>query len=87
MAALKGPSSPAAPTSPGMVKPSRVVNTLGRVLMYASAIAPKLLALVMNSTFRMFGESNAAQGIAKPETVEPSNEQVAMANLMKGVHF
>ena len=68
-------------------KPSRVVDTMGRMLIYAGAIAPKLLALVMNTSFRMFGESNAAKGIAKPESVEPSSEQVAMANLMKGVHF
>lgn len=35
----------------------------------------------------MFDDSNAAKGIKKPEHIEPTSEQVALANLMKGVHF
>ena len=40
----------------------------------------------MNTVFRMFSDSAAARG-KKPEKVEVSNEQVALASLMKGVHF
>jgi hypothetical protein len=41
----------------------------------------------MNITFRMFGDSNAAKGIKQTEHVEATSEQVAMAALMKGVHY
>ena len=37
--------------------------------------------------FRMFNDSAAARGDSSPEKVEVSNEQVALASLMKGVHF
>ena len=42
---------------------------------------------MMNTVFRMFDDSAAAKGKKKPEKVEASNEQVALAALMKGVHF
>jgi hypothetical protein len=41
----------------------------------------------MNVVFRMFNDSAAARGDKKVEKVEASNEQVALAALMKGVHF
>ncbi len=41
----------------------------------------------MNITFRMFDDSDAAKGIKKSEHVEASSEQVAMAALLKGVHY
>ena len=41
----------------------------------------------MNTVFRMFGDSAAAKGEKQAEKVEASNEQVALASLMKGVHF
>jgi hypothetical protein len=47
----------------------------------------KEAATAMNIAFRMFDDSNASKGIKKAEHVEPSSEQVAMAALMKGVHY
>jgi hypothetical protein len=35
----------------------------------------------------MFSDSAAARGERQPEKVAVSNEQVALASLMKGVHF
>jgi hypothetical protein len=52
-----------------------------------TALAPKFSEVVMNQVFRMFKDSAAAKGDKKAEKVEASNEQVAIAALMKGVHF
>ncbi len=68
-------------------KPSRVVTGMGRMFQIMHLVAPKLTATAMNIPFRMFDDSNASRGIDSKEQVEPSSEQVAMAALMKGVHF
>ena len=68
-------------------KPSRILTGMGRMFQIWHLLAPKLAATAMNIPFRMFGDSNAAKGIKQVEHVEPSSEQVAMAALMKGVHY
>lgn len=67
-------------------RPSRITTSMGRMFQIWHLLAPKLAATAMNIPFRMFDESNAAQG-KKAEKVEVSSEQVAMAALMKGVHY
>ncbi|MAT92177.1 MAG: short chain dehydrogenase [Halioglobus sp.] len=68
-------------------KPKRIATHLGIFLQVMSALAPKLSEVIMNTSFRMFGDSAAARGDKRPEKVEVSSEQVALASLMKGVHF
>ena len=68
-------------------KPKRIASRLGIFLQVVTAVAPRFSELLMNTVFRMFSDSAAARGDAKPEKVEASNEQVALAALMKGVHF
>ena len=68
-------------------RPSRIVTGTGRMFQIWHLLAPKLAATAMNIPFRMFGDSNAAKGIKKSEHVEATSEQVAMAALMKGVHY
>ncbi len=68
-------------------KPKRIATNLGIFLQVMTAVAPKFSEVMMNTVFRMFEDSNAAKGVKKDETVEVSSEQVAMAALMKGVHF
>ena len=68
-------------------KPKRIATPMGVYLQVMTAVAPKLTEVIMNIVFRMFGDSAAARGDKKPEKVEVSNEQVALASLMKGVHF
>jgi len=68
-------------------KPSRITTGTGKMFQIWHLLAPKLAATAMNIPFRMFDDSNAAKGIKKAEQVEPSSEQVAIAALMKGVHF
>lgn len=68
-------------------KPKRIASHLGIFLQVMSAIAPKFSEVLMNTVFRMFHDSAAARGDGSKEKVEASNEQVALAALMKGVHF
>ena len=60
---------------------------MGIYLQVMTALAPRFSEVVMNVVFRMFNDSAAARGEAHGEKVEVSNEQVALASLMKGVHF
>ncbi|MCZ6829879.1 MAG: SDR family oxidoreductase, partial [Gammaproteobacteria bacterium] len=66
-------------------KPKRIATNMGIYLQVMTALAPKFSEVVMNVVFRMFNDSAAARGDKKPEKVEVSNEQVALASLMKGV--
>lgn len=68
-------------------KPSRVLTGMGRMFQILHLVAPRLAATAMNIPFRMFGDSSAARGIKQVEQVEPSSEQVAIAALLKGVHY
>ena len=68
-------------------KPKRIATNMGIFLQVQNALAPRVSEVVMNIVFRMFGDSAAARGDKQAEKVEASNEQVALAALMKGVHF
>ena len=68
-------------------RPSRITTGMGKMFQIWHLLAPKLAATAMNIPFRMFEDSNAAMGIKKADQVEPSSEQVALAALMKGVHY
>jgi NAD(P)-dependent dehydrogenase (short-subunit alcohol dehydrogenase family) len=68
-------------------RPKRIATQLGIFLQVMSAVAPKFSEVLMNTVFRMFGDSAAARGEKQVGKVEASNEQVALGSLMKGVHF
>ncbi|NQX88087.1 MAG: SDR family oxidoreductase [Halioglobus sp.] len=68
-------------------RPKRIATQLGIFLQVMSAVAPKVSEVLMNTVFRMFGDSAAARGEKQVGKVEASNEQVALGSLMKGVHF
>ncbi len=69
-------------------KPKRIATHLGVFLQVMTALAPKFSEVLMNTVFRMFADSAAARGGKEgEEKVQVSNEQVALASLMKGVHF
>ncbi len=70
-------------------KPSRIATRLGIFAALINAVAPKAYEVVMNTAFELFPDSAAANGDKKAlrgET-EPSNEQIAFASLMRGVHW
>ena len=67
-------------------KPVRVATRLGIFGEVLHAAAPRITQIVMNTTFRMFPDSAAAKGekAAKP-TLSP--EAIALAQMMRGIHF
>ena len=67
-------------------KPVRVATRLGIFGEILHAAAPRITQIVMNTTFRMFPDSAAAKGekLTKPQL---SAEAVAMAQMMRGIHF
>ncbi len=69
-------------------KPKRVATGMGKFLSVMGALFPKFVEIANNATYRMFPDSGAAKGGATgKELPEATSEQVAMAALMKGVHF
>lgn len=69
-------------------RPSRIATRLGVFASVVNAIAPKAYEVVMSTAFELFPDSAAARGdraALKDET--PSQEQIAFAALMRGVHW
>ena len=70
-------------------RPTRIATRLGIFAAVVNAIAPKAYEVVMNTAFELFPDSAAAKGDKKAlkGEIEPSNEQIAFAALMRGVHW
>ncbi len=82
-------------------KPKRLATRLGTFGQVLYAVSPKIVDQVMNTAYRIFPDSKAAkgdkkadaEGDGKPEERKPEKEQemsteaIAMAYLMRGVHF
>ena len=70
-------------------RPSRIATRLGIFSALVNAVAPKAYEVIMSTAFELFPDSAAAKGdkkALKGETA-PSNEQIAFAALMRGVHW
>jgi len=67
-------------------QPQRIATRLGIFAQVLHAVAPKVAEIVMNSAFRMFPDSAAAQGV-KDHQAAASQEQIAFASLMRGIHW
>ena len=67
-------------------KPQRIATRLGIFAQTLHAVAPKIAEIVMNSAFRMFPDSSAALGVSEDQQ-EASQEQIAFASLMRGIHW
>ena len=69
-------------------RPSRVATRMGIFAATLNALAPKAYEVIMNTAFEMFPDSAAAKGDRKAlKDEQPTNEQVAFAALMRGVHW
>ncbi|MFN9032070.1 MAG: SDR family oxidoreductase [Betaproteobacteria bacterium] len=68
-------------------KPVRIATRLGVFGQVLHALAPRVAQIVMNTTFRMFPDSDAAKGGKDGEKPKASADQIAFANLMRGIHF
>jgi NAD(P)-dependent dehydrogenase (short-subunit alcohol dehydrogenase family) len=67
-------------------RPQRLATRLGIFAQVLHTVAPKISEIVMNSAFRMFPDSASAKGIKSGQN-EASQEQLAFASLMKGIHW
>jgi hypothetical protein len=83
-------------------KPKRVASRLGTFGQVLYAVSPKSVDRIMNQAYKIFPDSKAAKGEkdkkddssskdgdggGKKKDGEMSTEAIAMAYLMKGVHF
>ncbi|MBZ0086834.1 MAG: SDR family oxidoreductase [Thermomonas sp.] len=66
-------------------RPSRIATRLGIFSALINAVAPKAYEVVMSTAFELFPDSSAAKGEGKDAA--PSQEQIAFAALMRGVHW
>ena len=68
-------------------KPVRIATRLGIFGEVLHALAPRVAQIVMNTTFRMFPDSDAAKAPKDGEKPKATADQIAFANLMRGIHF
>jgi NAD(P)-dependent dehydrogenase (short-subunit alcohol dehydrogenase family) len=69
-------------------KPVRIATRLGVFGALLHAVAPKATQIILNTAFRMFPDSTAAQGRKEGgKDVELSPEQVAFAQITQGIHW
>ncbi len=70
-------------------KPVRIATRLGITGELLHAAAPRIAQIVMNTSFRMFPDSDAAKGDGAGKGSKPqlSAEAVALQQMMRGIHF
>ena len=69
-------------------KPVRVATRLGIAGQVLHALVPRAAQIIMNTTFRMFPDSSAAQHKEKSALPSPpSADQVAFQQFMRGIYF
>jgi NAD(P)-dependent dehydrogenase (short-subunit alcohol dehydrogenase family) len=68
-------------------KPVRIATRLGITGQVLHAFAPRIAQIVMNTSFRMFPDSDAAKGDKGSSKPQLSAEAVAMQQMMRGIHF
>jgi NAD(P)-dependent dehydrogenase (short-subunit alcohol dehydrogenase family) len=67
-------------------KPVRIATRLGITGQVLHALAPRVAQIAMNTSFRMFPDSDAAKG-EKGSRQQLSAEAVALQQMMRGIHF
>jgi NAD(P)-dependent dehydrogenase (short-subunit alcohol dehydrogenase family) len=67
-------------------KPVRIATRLGITGELLHAVSPRIAQIVMNTSFRMFPDSDAAKG-DKSGKGQLSAEAIAMQQMMRGIHF
>jgi NAD(P)-dependent dehydrogenase (short-subunit alcohol dehydrogenase family) len=68
-------------------KPVRIATRLGVFGEVLHALAPRIAQIVMNTSFRMFPDSDAARGAKEGAKLQLSAEAIAMQQMMRGIHF
>jgi NAD(P)-dependent dehydrogenase (short-subunit alcohol dehydrogenase family) len=73
-------------------QPKRVATRLGIFAQLMNLFAPKVTEIIMTEAFKMFPESEAASGerakLPRPAAAaRPSQEMIAFASIMRGIHW
>ena len=68
-------------------KPVRIATRVGIFGQVLHALMPRVAQIVLNTSFRMFPDSDAAKGGDGKKPPQMSSEQIAMQQLLRGVHF
>jgi thioester reductase-like protein len=68
-------------------KPKSVGTLMGNAGALAYQVAPRGVDVILNAGYKLFPDSHAARGDAKPVKEEPSSESVAFAHILRGVHW
>jgi len=69
-------------------RPKEINTRLGTFGEVAHALAPKAIDQILHMAYKVFPDSAASKGDTDPASAEKANmEQIAMANIMKGVHW
>jgi short-subunit dehydrogenase len=68
-------------------RPQRIATRLGVAAEVMHLFMPKMSEVVMNSAFRMFPDSAAAQGRKEEEQRPPPREAMIFAGIMRGIHW
>ena len=67
--------------------PVRIATRLGIFGEVVHALMPRVAQIIMNTSFRMFPESAAATGKKESEVPRHTADQLAFAQIMRGIHF
>ncbi|MGI9099670.1 MAG: SDR family oxidoreductase [Solirubrobacteraceae bacterium] len=69
-------------------RPKEINTRLGTAGEVLHALAPKVMDQILHMAYKVFPDSAASKGEKDPAAAEKANmEQIAMANIMKGVHW
>jgi NAD(P)-dependent dehydrogenase (short-subunit alcohol dehydrogenase family) len=69
-------------------RPKEINTRLGTAGEVLHALAPKVMDQILHMAYKLFPESAASKGETDPARAEKASmEQIAMANIMKGVHW
>jgi len=68
-------------------KPVRIATRLGIVGQVMHALVPRVAQIAMNTSFRMFPDSEAAKGAKPGDKPKLSPEAIALQQMMRGIHF
>ncbi|MGH2943803.1 MAG: SDR family oxidoreductase, partial [Solirubrobacteraceae bacterium] len=69
-------------------RPKEINTRLGTAGEVLHALAPKVMDQILHMAYKVFPDSAASKGERDPAAAERANmEQIAMANIMKGVHW
>jgi hypothetical protein len=68
-------------------EPVRIATRLGITGEVLHALLPRVMQVVMNTSFRMFPDSDASKGKEKGPAPETTPDQLAFQQLLRGIHF